>query len=73
MILTNQQIYDYANKISAWDGFNIKMPVKISFFMQKNIKVIVEAANEIEESRLSIAHSYGVYSEEEKSDRKSVV
>lgn len=67
MKLTNQQIYEYANNLHIFNGFDIKLPVKISFFMQKNIKVIVEAANEIEESRLSIARSYGAYSEEEKS------
>lgn len=64
MVLTNQKIYEYANSLGVFNGFNPKLPVKISFFMQKNIKLITEAANEINEARLSIARTYGIYSEE---------
>lgn len=67
MKLTNQQIYEYANNLYIFNDFNIKLPVKISFFMQKNIKILLEAASEIEESRLNIARSYGIYSDAEKS------
>ena len=65
MILTNQKIYEYANNLGVFNEFNPKMPVKISFFMQKNIKLITEAAAEIDHARIGIAQAYGAYSEEE--------
>ena len=60
MTLTNQKIYEYAQNLSVFNGFNLKLPVRISFFMQKNIKLITEAANEINEARMNIARAYGV-------------
>lgn len=65
MNLSNQQIYEYANGLSVFNNFNIKLPVKISFFMQKNIKLITEAAMEIDQARIGVAQAYGTYSEEE--------
>ena len=65
MILTNQKIYEYASSLAVFNGFDIKLPVKISFFLQKNIKTITEAAQEVNEARLEIARTYGTYSEEE--------
>lgn len=63
MTLTNQKIYEYANNLGIFNEFNPKMPVKISFFMQKNIKLITEAAREINEARIEIVRTYGTYSE----------
>ena len=65
MTLTNQKIYEYASGLIVFNGFDIKLPVKISFFLQKNIKIITEAAQEVNEARLEIARTYGTYSEEE--------
>lgn len=65
MILTNQKIYEYAQNLGVFNEFNLKLPVKISFFMQKNIKLITEAATEINEARINIARTYGTYSEEQ--------
>ena len=58
MILTNQQIYDYASMLSM---FNIegKLPVRINFFLQKNIQTLAAAGHEIDEARLNIAREFG--------------
>ena len=58
MKLTNQQIYTYAQSLSA---FNIeqKMPVKIGFFLRKNIQTIIEAGTEIEQAKMKLAAEYG--------------
>jgi hypothetical protein len=47
MKLNNQKIYEYATNLAA---FNIegKMPIKINFFLQKNINILREAAQEID-------------------------
>lgn len=59
MILSNQEIYNNAINLS---NFHIegKLPVKINFFLQKNIKLIQESALEIDNMRMDIAANYGV-------------
>ena len=63
MKLTNQQIYDATIKLAS---FNIegKLPIKINFFLQKNIQTLAAAGQEIEEARLGVAREYGVLNEE---------
>ena len=63
MKLTNNEIYNYATKLVA---FNIeqKMPVRINFFLQKNIQTITDAAEEINASKMSIAKEFGEINEE---------
>lgn len=58
MKLTNQKIYNTAMALSSFsiDG---KMPVRINFFLQKNIQILIAAAEEIEEARLKIAQDFG--------------
>lgn len=70
MKLTNNQIYNYASKLVA--QFNtqkceIKLPIKISFFLQKNMKILTELAQDIEKCRLQIATTYGTLQEESQS------
>ena len=66
MKLTNQQIYQYAeNLLSVFnDNFNIYIPAKANFYIQKNISTLAAAGQEIERSRLEIAKHYGVLDEE---------
>ena len=66
MKLTNIQIYNYSMALlSEFDtNCNIKLPEKINFFLQKNIKVMKELAQEIEQARVKIASAYGVLSED---------
>lgn len=60
MKINNQQIYEYAQKLSAFNNCNIRMPVRISFYLQKNIQLIQKAAEEIDAVRLGIGAQFGV-------------
>lgn len=65
MKFNNNQIYQMANNL--FDNINdldIYIPAKVNFFLQKNIQVITNAAQEIETARLEIAKHYGVQDEE---------
>ena len=64
MKLTNNQIYSYAEQLSALNVSNIKMPVRIGFFLQKNIQTIISASQEIEWARMNIAREFGELSED---------
>ena len=66
MKLTNNEIYNYANALITYFGADndMKLPIKVSFFLQKNIKTIVEAAQEIDRVRTEIIQRYGVPSED---------
>ena len=62
MKLTNHKIYEYATGLSTFsiDG---KLPIKINFFLQKNIQTLTTAAQEIETARVDIARAYGELNE----------
>lgn len=62
MKLTNQQIYNYAQALRAF-SIDIKLPVRINFFLQKNIQTIMNATEEIEKARLGIGAQFGVINE----------
>ena len=65
MKLTNQTIYNYAQKInSAFTEKTQYLPAKINFFIQKNATTLAAAAEEIEKSRVSIIRHYGVEDKE---------
>ena len=60
MILTNQQIYEiYQNLAKAFLSETRYFPAKINFIIQKNLKILYEAAQEIENMRLNIISNYG--------------
>jgi hypothetical protein len=61
--MTNKQIYEYAQKLSIFSNCNLKLPVRISFYLQKNIQLIQQAAEEIEKARLGIGVSLGTPNE----------
>lgn len=63
MKLTNQQIYNAAIQLASIK-IESKLPVKINFFLQKNMQMIVVAGQEIETARLQIAQGYGILNEE---------
>ena len=58
MKLTNQEIVNYAQNLSKFNT-DIKLPVKINFFLQKNIQAIMTAFQEIENARMAIGREYG--------------
>lgn len=60
MIINNSLIYEYGQKLTVFYNCNIKMPVRINFYLQKNIQLIQQAATEVEQMRLSIGAEFGV-------------
>ena len=62
--MTNEQIYTYAIKLSKLNLDNIKLPIRISFFLQKNIETIVKAGQEIEAAQQKIIQTFGELNEE---------
>lgn len=64
MKFTNQKIYEYGQKLSIFSNCNIKLPVRINFYLQKNIQLIQQAFQEIEQARLSIGAQFGTVNEE---------
>lgn len=66
MKLTNYQIFEYAQSLfDIFKNDNLYIPVKANFYIQKNIKLIAAAGEEIERSRLQIAQHYGILNHEQ--------
>lgn len=61
--MKNKQLYEYAQKLSIFNEFDKKLPVKISFYLHKNIKAIQEAVEEIEMARMNIGQKFGKLNE----------
>lgn len=58
--MTNLEIYTIASKLfEAFRDDEQKFPVKMNFFLQKNKRSLLTLAQEIEEARMQIAHTYG--------------
>ena len=64
MTIKNNQIFDYANGLSVFAECNIKLPVKVNFFLQKNIRIIATAAKEIDDARIEIGKNFGEFDQE---------
>ena len=65
MRLLNNQIYSYITQLNnIFSNCDIKMPVRINFFLQKNIQILAAAAQEIEQARVNIAKEFGELNEE---------
>lgn len=63
MKLTNKKIYEYASMLQTFN-INERLPVKINFFLQKNIQIIIASGQEIEEAKMNIAQEFGELNEE---------
>ena len=59
MKLTNQQIYTIAENLISLNIGEIKFPVKVGFFLQKNISTLIAAAVEIDTARTNILKEFG--------------
>lgn len=60
MKFTNQKIYQNANELASnFNDIKTYIPAKANFFIQKNIAIIIAAAQEIDKSRLEILQHYG--------------
>ena len=62
--LTNLEIYTTAQALMENITTDINLPVKIGFYIQKNMKKMIELAQEIEKSRMEIFDKYGEKDEE---------
>lgn len=63
MLLNNNKIHSFARELYKMNISDIKMPVRVGFFLQKNIRIITDAATEIEQAKMSIAAQYGKLNE----------
>jgi hypothetical protein len=63
MKLTNNQIYTYASNLAAFN-IDVKLPVRINFYLQKNIQLIQTLAQEIDTARINIAKEFGELTED---------
>lgn len=60
MILTNEQIYGYAVKLTELFKNDLpKLPIKANFYLIKNKNLLVSLAEEIERARIGIVSTYG--------------
>ncbi len=65
MTLKNSEIYNYANALAQEFGQQeVKLPLKVNFYLQKNLKELVTLAQDIEQQRVSIAQEFGTLNEE---------
>lgn len=63
--LTNLEIYNYATLLlEHFQASEMNFPVKVSFYLQKNIDILVELAKDVEKNRIEIIKKYGVASED---------
>jgi hypothetical protein len=64
-ILTNNEIYNLATVLGeAFKDENLYLPIKVNFYLQKNITTLTDLAKTIEESRMAIAQHYGEKNED---------
>lgn len=62
--LTNLEIYTTAQELMENITAELNLPVKVGFYIQKNMKKMTELAQEIEKSRIEIFDKYGEKDEE---------
>lgn len=65
IILTNNEIYNYATFLQEnFSNNETKFPIKVNFYLQKNLNTLIELAQEIEKQRIEIIQEYGVENKE---------
>lgn len=66
MLIKNMDIYTNTQTLNEHfgEGCTLTLPIKVNFFLQKNIDILVKAAQDIEEARMNIAQTYGRMNEE---------
>ena len=63
--LTNNEIYNYATSLQEnFSSNETKFPIKVNFYLQKNLNTLIELAQEIEKQRIEIIQEYGVENKE---------
>ena len=65
MKLTNNKIYDYANAlVGAFSDPDLRLPVKVNFYLTKNKVTLVELAKDIEKARTEIIRNFSTFNED---------
>lgn len=60
MRMTNLEIFNIAKAlVEVFQDFNQRLPIKINFYIQKNKKVLLTLAQDIDNARLEIIQTYG--------------
>lgn len=62
--MTNLEIYAYADALVNAFKEEVTLPVKVNFYLQKNMTRMIEAGKEIEKTRVEIIQKYGVPTED---------
>lgn len=62
--LTNLDIYTMAQALMEAITADLHLPVKVNFYIQKNMKKLMDMAQEIEKTRIDIFEKYGEKDEE---------
>lgn len=61
MKITNNNIYNYTtNLLTEFNTPSQQLPIKINFYLQKNIQTLRPLAQEIEQARQEIIRQYGI-------------
>ena len=65
MKMTNNEIYTITKElIEAFTDTEQKLPITLGFYIQKNKKILVDLAADIETARMNILKEYGIFNEE---------
>lgn len=62
--MTNMEIYAYASALMEAFKEDITLPVKVNFYLQKNMTRMIDAGKEIEKTRMEIIQKYGTPTED---------
>lgn len=63
-MMKNSEIYSLGNALLEYMQEELALPVKIKFYLQKNMNKVISLAREIEQSRTEILNKYGTLSED---------
>lgn len=65
-MMKNEEIYNIAsNLIKEFpDIVELKMPVKVHFYFQKNMNLVLDMGKDIDKSRIEIIQKYGTFNDE---------
>lgn len=65
MKMTNLDIYNTSVVLdNAFNQLNVTLPIRVGFYLQKNLATLREMAREIDDIRLNILRTYGTLSED---------
>lgn len=63
-MMKNSEIYSLGNALLEYMQEELALPVKIKFYLQKNMNKVISLAREIEQSRTEILNKYGTLNED---------